>query len=737
MARTAYDVNRTVRHLDIHKQFMGGLKTVDTDDALRTVYLRELKNLSLSEFGFIEKRYGIYKSEEFQFVNTNGDAINPFNISGKAGLIQGYFEYFDKSKRVHKLIFIDGVAYVKDPRPGSAYPDKYRAIDLYYEEAGKDYPSQEEIEIGTGFVGVQDSSKIISVNLPVLYDLNYRAKDLSQPAFNFNFIPQINFNAIDIQDQTLSTTITINSFIGDFFQAVSQEDIQRGYEVNVSPNILTSGITQEDVLGAYSITENVNFDYADLGQIDIIRAYSYNILSNFAFAGEKYENQEESATFSLNFGLNVNYQGSDDTTVNDPIVSVSTVTSNSAQLNVSNQNNPFEVIAKYSLGSSQPNLSDPGFTVPASSTDSTVITGLNAEQNYTVAVRLYRSADTSYFSDPDSASFTTCIAAGTYLGYSCSGTTRINSYADGSCGTYTTTQSNSTACGYVPPPPTLTRPNYEGANVGENSIVAQYYNPNNTSATLRVTVSRNGNFVDQSNVPIGAYSNASVSFGQLSPDTSYTFSAYLTASGYQNSSTRTNTITTDPEPCDPYGTYLGYYCSGTTRINEYADGNCGVYTTSTPNSTSCGYVPPAQDCPAYGTTKSEYCVGDDLWREFYVGGTYTNSISECNTDTELIESNSTECGYTPPTPDQTESPTVNLSSPSGGLNIFIQNNDSSTVSLSYSGTATQYFNLPSTLGPGSTFSDSTPIFPGTYNICVTATASGEDPSNQVCDTQTV
>lgn len=679
MARTAYDVNRTVRHLDIHKQFMGGLKTVDTDDALRTVYLRELKNLSLSEFGFIEKRYGIYKSEEFQFVNTNGDAINPFNISGKAGLIQGYFEYVDKSKRVHKLIFIDGVAYVKDPRPGSAYPDKYRAIDLYYQEPGKDYPSQEEIELGTGFEGITDTSKIISVNLPVLYDLIYRAKDLSQPAFNFNFIPQINFNATDIQDQTLSTTITINSFIGDFFQAVSQEDIQRGYEVNVSPNILTSGIKQEDVLGAYSITENVNFDYADLGQIDIIRAYSYDILSNFAFAGEKYENQEETDAFNLNFGLNVSYQGSDNTTVNDPIVSVSSVTSNSAQLNVSNQNNPFEVIAKYSLVSSQPNLSDPGFTVPASSTDSTVITGLNSEQNYTVAVRLYRSADTSYFSDPDSASFTTCAAAGTYLGYSCSGTTRINSYADGNCGTYTTTESNSTACGYVPP---LTTPNYEGANIGENSIAAQYYNPNNTSATLRVTVSRNGNFVDQSNVPIGAQSNTSVSFGQLSPDTSYTFTAYLTASGYQDSSTRVNTITTDPEPCDPYGTYLGYYCSGTTRIDEYADGNCGVYTTSTANSTSCGYVPP-------------------------------------------------------PTPDQTESPTVNLSSPSGGLNIFIQNNDSSTVSLSYSGTATQYFNLPSTLGPGSTFSDSTSIFPGTYNICVTATASGEDPSDQVCDTQTV
>lgn len=737
MARTAYDVNRTVRHLDVHKQFMGGLKTVDTDDALRTVYLRELKNLSLSEFGFIEKRYGIYKSEELQFVNTNGNTINPFNISGNVGLIQGYFEYVDKTKRVHKLLFIDGVPYIKDPRPGSAYPDKYRAVDLFYEEPGNDYPNVDEIEIGTGFTGVQDNSGTILVTIPILYDVHYLAKDLSQPEFHFTFTPDITYNAIDIQDQSSAFNITIptnftfnaltiedetlgislnfSAFNSNFFQAVSQLDIERGYAVNVSPN----------------------FDFADLGQIDISRNYSYDIQTNLTFNYQSFDFQTESDVFNLTFAPSVTFVSSDNTTVNNAIVSISNKTSSSVVLNVDNQNNTFAVVAHYSLTSSQPGIGDPSINIGAGGTNSVQLTGLNADQNYTVSVRLFRSVDTSYFSGAEPASFTTCIAAGTFLGYSCSGTTRINSYANGTCGTYTTTQSNSTSCGYVPPPPTLTRPNYEGANVGENSIVAEYYNPNNTSATLIVTVSLNGNFVDQSNVSIGATSNASVSFGQLSPDTSYTFSAYLTASGYQDSSSRVNTITTDPEPCDPYGTFLGYYCSGTTRINEYADGNCGTYTTSTSNSTSCGYVPPSQDCPSYGTTKEEYCVGDDLYREFYTGGTYTDSISECNTDTELIESNSTECGYTPPAPSQTDNPTVNLSSPSGGLNIFIQNNDSSTVSLSYSGTATQYFTLPSTLGPGSTFSDNTNIFPGTYNICVTATASGEDASDQVCDTQTV
>ena len=52
-----------------------------------------------------------------------------------------------------------------------------------------------------------------------------------------------------------------------------------------------------------------------------------------------------------------------------------------------------------------------------------------------------------------------------------------------------------------------------------------------------------------------------------------------------------------PDPCagcDPAGTQLGTFCSGTTLYATYADGCCG--TTNAPieyNSPNCGYVPPS------------------------------------------------------------------------------------------------------------------------------------------------
>ena len=84
MARYAYDVNTTQRYIDVHKQFRGGLKTVDTDDALGAVFLRDAQNVSLSEFGFIEKRYGTYE---------NFKAALPTSSSP---YIQGYWEFLGK-----------------------------------------------------------------------------------------------------------------------------------------------------------------------------------------------------------------------------------------------------------------------------------------------------------------------------------------------------------------------------------------------------------------------------------------------------------------------------------------------------------------------------------------------------------------------------------------------------------------------------------------------------------------
>jgi len=109
MARYAYDVNTTTRLIDVHKQFSGGLKTVDTDDSLGAVFLRQAENVSLSEFGFIEKRYGTF--EEFKKT-----------ISGN---LQAYFEFKNQF-----IYVVDGVFYVNDSTEPATItkekPDEWR-----------------------------------------------------------------------------------------------------------------------------------------------------------------------------------------------------------------------------------------------------------------------------------------------------------------------------------------------------------------------------------------------------------------------------------------------------------------------------------------------------------------------------------------------------------------------------------------------------------------------------------
>jgi hypothetical protein len=100
MARYAYDVNTTQRYIDVHKQFQGGLKTVDTDDSLGAVFLRQAENVSLSEFGFVEKRYGTYENFKKQ-------------ISGN---LQGYWEF------ENSIVYaVDGNLYIDDNKITNYY----------------------------------------------------------------------------------------------------------------------------------------------------------------------------------------------------------------------------------------------------------------------------------------------------------------------------------------------------------------------------------------------------------------------------------------------------------------------------------------------------------------------------------------------------------------------------------------------------------------------------------------
>ena len=112
MARFIYDVDKTTRYIDIHKQFGGGLKTVDTDDSLRDIYLREAENISLSEFNFIEKRYGLHKLEEH---------VPWSSLTSVSSIVQGYFEYYVDADTVDKIIVIEGKFYVN--RDGNGFEE--------------------------------------------------------------------------------------------------------------------------------------------------------------------------------------------------------------------------------------------------------------------------------------------------------------------------------------------------------------------------------------------------------------------------------------------------------------------------------------------------------------------------------------------------------------------------------------------------------------------------------------
>ena len=104
MAKMRFDVDTLTKIIDVNKQFIGGLKTVDTDDSLGSFFLRDAENISLSEYGFIEKRYGIVDSLN---IDTTGLAIAGTDI------VQGYFEYFRIDGYIDKILFVGGRLYLK------------------------------------------------------------------------------------------------------------------------------------------------------------------------------------------------------------------------------------------------------------------------------------------------------------------------------------------------------------------------------------------------------------------------------------------------------------------------------------------------------------------------------------------------------------------------------------------------------------------------------------------------
>ena len=163
MARYAYDVNTTQRYIDVHKQFQGGLKTVDTDDALGAVFLRDAQNISLSEFGFIEKRYGTYENFKTSF---------PLNIIDANANLQGYWEFLGK----YIVVAVNGNLYWQSL---STPENTFIILDKLYKKSNLKYPetlvqhfsaTEDEEEYLGGFNYFQTTRPMGAVNIAnVLY----------------------------------------------------------------------------------------------------------------------------------------------------------------------------------------------------------------------------------------------------------------------------------------------------------------------------------------------------------------------------------------------------------------------------------------------------------------------------------------------------------------------------------------------------------------------------------------
>ena len=224
MARFAYDVNTRTRLIDVHKQFNGGLKTVDTDDALGAVYLRQAENVSLSEFGFIEKRYGTYKN----FSIENGVTSN--------SKLQGFWE-FNPENALYQIMAIDGHFYVNGVKVTTYYTEE----DLRYPDFANKFSwtnNNNAVALtwtDVSFQATKEISGVIKNDVMYFFTGTY---PVYAAEFTENNITQLRFYLLPIQIPTYDEiVVTGHNLLENDYENAYGYDSEKTY----SPNGLSSG----------------------------------------------------------------------------------------------------------------------------------------------------------------------------------------------------------------------------------------------------------------------------------------------------------------------------------------------------------------------------------------------------------------------------------------------------------------------------------------------------------------
>lgn len=178
MARQYFNVNTQTKLIDTHKQFNGGLKTVDTDDALQDFFLRQAENVSISEFGYLEKRYGLAKKSEM--------------VSGASGRVQGHYKFKYKvsgEARTDEILALDGRLWVKE------HGGSFTLVTTYVTFSDEQYPTDPFADDGVtldikfqhtrdvGMARIKNNLFIFTGTYPLIYSRhNIQTGELYNPA---------------------------------------------------------------------------------------------------------------------------------------------------------------------------------------------------------------------------------------------------------------------------------------------------------------------------------------------------------------------------------------------------------------------------------------------------------------------------------------------------------------------------------------------------------------------------
>jgi len=686
--RQTYNLNRQTKLFDIHKQFMGGLKTIDTDDSLGSVFLRDVDNLSLSEFGFLEKRYGTYISDEFPGIEFETDKP-----------IQGYFEYVDDDGEIHKILFYNGKAYIKNPKAENEEDRNiYKEKTVFITDVSQTdftYPETNEIENETGwesgdfdpidpqppflpFTGLlkstsSSSKTIIKFGLLGTETVNFLKSKTSssKTSIEFEFFGNIGTGPLLAKTSLSKASIefgvleTIDIDVLKALSSSSKSSIRLGLLATETINLLKSKTSSSKTTIDFGIIQTAERDLKGISTSSKT-ILGFGILETFE---RSLEAISSTSKITINFEVPQTFENSlkaisssSKTTIDfeaiqaPPPIKIVTATFNSnggtptyssisepAPLYVVSPGSPTRT--GYTFVGWSPSLprnisADTTFVAQwqartytvtfnkqgaTGGTNSVTATFGSSMPSATAPTRLTgftfngywdaTSGGTRYYNNNMTSARTwnkannatlyarweACPAAGTPAGSAyCVGFDLYQLKANGDCGTYEDLiEINSASCGYVGP--TTQTPSTGTGSVTDSSVT--FTVANNDSQQVNITwniregsqfgnVVRNGTLT---NVGVGNFGLRNITGSSLNSNTIYYLTDVIaTASGKLASAAGTvRSLVTDEAPtCPAAGTAIGSpYCVGFNLYQTRADGSCGTYEDLIEtNSTSCGYV---------------------------------------------------------------------------------------------------------------------------------------------------